>query len=148
MSVVRHTGAAEFGEAWTQVLPEVEPLYALTGIPIQWLGYAPKGQESLEWDGVYYGFKGISMLNYGEGTLLTLYGPGTTFAKRPIVGRIEVREYPPAQEYLLFVTTLEPYGLADGSRYDYHIPADPRGGACMFRVSAADFQQMWRMPNE
>lgn len=132
-----------FSQASAEVVRDIPAFYALEGQYIEWLGYAPKGQEHKEWQGVEYGFGGVDMREYGEGFLIAFYSDAPTFSKREIIGRIEVREYAIDDTYLLFVTTLKPYGLPDGSRYDYHVPADPRrnGEACMFRVNADDFRR-------
>lgn len=142
-ALIRLEGEAEWTGKWVQVVRDIPAFYALEGEYIEWLGYAPKGQEYKEWQGIEYGFKNVDMRNYGDAFLIALYSDAPTFSKREVVGRIEVREYAIDDTYLLFVTTLEPFGLADGSRYDYHVPADPRknGGACMFRINADDFRQ-------
>lgn len=132
-----------FSQASAQVVRDIPAFYAMEGTYIEWLGYAPKGEEYKEWMGVEYGFGGVDMREYGDSFLIAFYGEGKTFAKREIIGRIEVREYAIDGTYLLFVTTLKPYGLPDGSRYDYHVPSDPRknGEACMFRVNDKDFRR-------
>lgn len=139
---LEYTGDA-FSQASAEVVRDIPAFYAMEGTHIEWLGYAPKGQEYKEPYGIEYGFGGVDMRNYGDSFLIAFYSDAPTFSKREIVGRIEVREYLIDDTYLLFVTTLKPYGLPDGSRYDYHVPADPRqnGQACMFRVNADDFSR-------
>lgn len=135
-TLIRLDGTAEFGETWRQALKSNTAFYALAGAYIPWLGYASKGHESEEWYGITAGFGGVNMMLYGDAFLISIFN-----ADKQMVGRIEVREYFATDDYLLFFTTLKPFGLPDGTRYDYHIPADPRrnGEACMFRIKAKDF---------
>jgi len=134
-AIIRLSGEVEFGGEWLHAVKDKSAFYALMGTQIKWLGYARKGEESKEWYGVEAGFGGINMFNYGDAFLITIHD-----SRRVIIGRIEVHEY--LGDYLLFFTTLAPFGLADGSRYDYHIPADPRGGDCMFKISADEFNEV------
>jgi len=137
--LIRLEGANEWGETWVNVVRDMPAFYALEGEPIEWLGYAPKGQEYKEWQGVEYGFGGVDMTKYGEQFYIMLYGTGSTFAKREIIGRIEVHQY--KEQYILFMTTLHTFGLSDGSRNAYHIFA-VNGQACMFFVGKDDFNEV------
>lgn len=138
--LIKMTGKVEFGEDWVQVIKKRDEFYALEGETIQWLGYARKGHESEEWYGETAGFGGVNMFLYGDEFLILIYD-----ATAKIVGRIEVHEYPSANEYIFYFTTLYQFGLWDGSRYDYHIPAYPNTynrTACMFRIAKDDFNSV------
>lgn len=133
---IKATGHDEWAGEWHQVFKTpVADFTALEGQQIGWLGYAKKGQESKEWYGVEAGFAGVNMFYYGEAFLLTFHD-----SEHQVIARSEIREYTRDDTYLIFVTGLKPYGLADGSRYDYHVPADKRGGACMFKINGDDFR--------
>lgn len=142
-ALIRLEGKDEFAGQWAQVVRDIPAFYAMEGTYIEWLGYAPKGQEYKEPYGIEYGFGGVDMREYGDSFLIAFYSDAPIFSKREVVGRIEVREYAIDDTYLLFVTTLKPFAMPDGSRFDYHVPADPRrnGEACMFRVNDKDFRR-------
>lgn len=114
----------------------VDELAAIEGEQVTFQGYAGDGAiaDELESRGdLYpYGFKGINLHKVTSVGTLTLerdYGD--------IVGRVEVNRY--LDDYLISFTTLDQY-TAPGSYYDYHIIANPNGGACIWLISAEDWE--------
>lgn len=131
--MIRAVSDADF---WQTITPAAD-FMDISGQPIAWLGYAPDvpflNVSFLEWYGQKAGFSGVNMFKYREPFRLDFYD-----TRGAQVARAEVRGY--EDEYLLFITSLTPYGLPDGSRYDYHVLADPRGGSCMFRLRANELK--------
>lgn len=138
-ALIRLEGFDEFSGSWTQVVKDIPAFYALGGTPIAWLGYAPKGQEYKEWQGIGYGFGGVDMRLYGEQFYIYLYSDGRTFKDRRVIGRIEVHGYGLSQ-YVLYFTRLYANADSNGEHMGYHIFA-VNGMACMFFVNADDFRE-------
>lgn len=137
-ALIRLEGSDEFSGDWAQVVKDIPAFYALEGVPIEWRGYAPKGQEYKEWQGIEYGFGGVDMRLYGEQFYIYLYSDGITFKDKRIIGRIEVHEYGLSQ-YVLYFTRLYANTDSNGEHMGYHVFAVD-GMACMFFVDAKDFK--------
>jgi hypothetical protein len=101
---------------------------------IVFLGYAPKERRYEEWFGVNYGWQDINILQWWDTGLLEFHDKDGQ-----LVARAEIREYPPDDAYLIYITTLNAYADEHGEHYDYHVPEHPSGGICAFVVDEWDF---------
>ena len=140
--LIRLEGVDEWGYAWVNVVKDILAFYALEGEPIEWRGYAPKGQEYKEWQGVEYGFGGVDMRLYEDTFYIYLYSADATFAKREIIGRIEAHSY--GEYVILFFTRLYSNTDSASEHMGYHVYADPRnnGEACMYWINRDDFNEV------
>jgi hypothetical protein len=102
----------------------------LEGQQVEWLGYAPRDIPYywlLERQGVEYGFKGINLDLLEPLAIIHLYDmDGITYE------RFTISAY--GDGYFITETSLGEFGRSDGTAYDYHILANPTGGACMWLV--------------
>lgn len=131
-------------EVWHQALRHNEhlALSQIEGEQVRWLDYAKQGEEWKEWYGEQAAYEGVNLFHlgayppYGVEMVLTLYD-----ANKAVIGRIEAEKYDLDDTWILFITAVEPFGLTDGSRYDYHPLENPTGGACVFKVEGTDFEE-------
>lgn len=114
-------------------------LYDLTAEQVEWLGYGP-GERA----GIEHGFKGIQV---NEATPIGYIF--LKYQKRYVRWEIEGKEvnrllvYAYHERYFMSLLTRERYAMPDGTHYDYHIPAHPNGGNCMWWVEAEDWDKVF-----
>jgi hypothetical protein len=108
---------------------DVDFYYNLSGEQVKWLGYAPRNIPNywlLERLGEEYGFSGINFDYLGETEIYYFVSYDGTYE------RWTFTEY--LDKYFVTETSLEQFPRSDGTAYDYHILANPNGGACMWLV--------------
>jgi hypothetical protein len=117
-------------EYYWDALPD--EFIALEGQQVEWLGYAPRDIPYywlLERQGIQYGFAGINLDLLEPVAIIHLYDvDGITYERFTISSYGDV--------YFITETSLGEFGRSDGTAYDYHILANPTGGACMWLVES------------
>jgi len=119
-------GEYEFTYFWEAPF-DAEGLAELPIEQVVWLGYGYR-QEF----GKTHGFKGINIHNTIP--IRDVYFGEVWEVDGRIVDRLNITYYPPTKQFILSVF----------EHGNYHIPASPKGGICMWWVNAEDIEMIMK----